>query len=347
MRTNSTFRPWVLHAHVARRIDCRPCFVGRFAKGRFCDGPGTFLTRVPSNASSKRRSSRMTRKLARTVMIIFARAAARGQTADASPQFEVASIRLAPPQNGMFIRTTSTGGPGTPDPGLFNCENCSLSMLVMRAYDLKDYQFSGPDWTQSTRFDISAKIPAGASKEQFRLMQQNLLAERFKLAFHHEKKEMPAYELVVAKNGPKLKESVEASPPVDGTPEPPASLPPGPPSPKTDSNGFPILPPGRGPLTMVIGNGHATMRSVEESMAQLVGRLSDQVRRPVTDATGLNGKYDFTLNWVMEGPGFSTDDPGPTIFAALQDQLGLKLESKKGMVDILVVDHIEKTPTEN
>jgi uncharacterized protein (TIGR03435 family) len=98
---------------------------------------------------------------------------------------------------------------------------------------------------------------------------------------------------------------------------------------------------------MVVGNGHATMRSSEESMAEFAARLSDQFRRPVRDATGLHGKYDFALNWVIEGPGYSTDEPGPTIFQALQDQLGLRLESKKGMVDILVVDRIEKAPTEN
>jgi len=289
----------------------------------------------------------MTRTIAGALMIFLAAAAAHGQTADVSPQFEVASIKLAPPPSGMFIRTTFTGGPGTPDPGLFNCENCSLSMLVMRAYDLKDYQFSGPDWMQSARFNISAKMPTGATKEQFRLMQQNLLAERFKLTFHHEKKEMPLYELIVAKGGPKLKASAEAPSPVDDGPMPPPGRPGLPPSPKTNSNGFPILPPGRGPLMMVLPNGHATMRSGEESMDDFVGRLSDQLRRPVTNGTGLRGKYDFTLSWVIEGPGYSTDDSGPTIFGAIQEQLGLKLEQKRGPVELLVVDHIEKTPTEN
>jgi uncharacterized protein (TIGR03435 family) len=214
-------------------------------------------------------------------------------------------------------------------------------MLIMRAYDLKDYQFSGPGWADSTRFNISAKIAPGTTKEQFQEMQQNLLADRFKFTFHREKKEMAEYELVVVKGGPRFKESVKSPPSADVSPP----QRPGPP--KTDSGGFPVLPPGRGPLMMVLGNGHATMRSVEESMSEFAGRLVDQVRRPVADSTGLKGKYDFTLNWVFEGPGYSTDEPGPTLFQALQDQLGLKLESKKGMVDILVVDHIEKTATEN
>jgi uncharacterized protein (TIGR03435 family) len=280
------------------------------------------------------------RAISGTLLTILVAAA---QTPGPSPQFEVASIKPALPTNGMFIRTTFTGGPGTPDPGIFRCENCSLSMLVMRAYDLKEYQFSGPGWTDSTRLSISAKIPPGTTNEQFQRMQQSLLVERFKLTFHREKKEMPEYELAVAKNGPKFKESVAAPSIADDSP--PAPRPPG--SPQMDANGFPVLPPGSGPLMMVMGNGHATMRSVEESMTEFARRLSDQLRRPVMDATHLQRKYDFTLNWVIEGPGYSTDDPGPTIFQALQDQLGLKLESKKGMVDILVVDHVEKTPTEN
>ena len=223
-------------------------------------------------------------------------------------------------------------------------------MLTMRGYDLKDYQFSGPGWADSTRFNISAKIAPGTSKEQFQEMQQNMLADRFKLTFHREKKEMAQYELVVVRGGPKFKESAKAAPPVNDAPAAPPR--PGPPPlprgpPKTDAGGFPVLPPGRGPLMMVLANGHATMRSAEASMAEFAGRLADQLRRPVGDQTGLKGKYDFTLNWVIEGPGYSNDEPGPTIFQALQDQLGLKLESKKGMVDILVVDHLEKTATEN
>jgi uncharacterized protein (TIGR03435 family) len=258
-----------------------------------------------------------------------------------TPQFEVASIKPAPPPDGTHF-TRITGGPAWPDPSLFTCENCSLSMLVMRAYGLKDYQFSGPGWAESARFNISAKIAMGTTREQFQQMQRGLLSERFGLTFHHEKKEMAQYDLAVAKNGPKFKESPPATPLAeDGpvAPQPPGQL-------GIDANGFPTLP-GRSSFIMTLANGRATMRSAEESMAEFARRLSEQVGRPVTDATGLKGKYDFTLNWVVEGPGNSTEDPGPTIFKAVQDQLGLRLESKKGLVDILVVDHIEKNPTEN
>src|SRR5436305_1015972 len=94
----------------------------------------------------------------RTVGILFAALAVRSQTPAGSRQFEVASIKLAPPPTGMFVRTTATGGPGTSDPGLFRCENCSLSMLLMRALEIKEYQLSGPEWMESTRFNISAKL---------------------------------------------------------------------------------------------------------------------------------------------------------------------------------------------
>jgi uncharacterized protein (TIGR03435 family) len=118
---------------------------------------------------------------------------------------------------------------------------------------------------------------------------------------------------------------------------------------KTDAEGFVILPPGRVSMAMMMGDGHATERHAEETMEQFAENLALQVNRPITDATGLKGKYDFTLRWIWQdaGPSTFTEDTGPNIFRALQEQLGLKLEPKKGMVNTLVVDHLEKTPTEN
>jgi uncharacterized protein (TIGR03435 family) len=117
---------------------------------------------------------------------------------------------------------------------------------------------------------------------------------------------------------------------------------------KTDAEGFPVLPPGRAPMMMMLTGGHATARHTAETMEDFAVSLSMLVHKPVTDATGLSGKYDFTLHWIAEGFGPSAaDDAGPTLFRALPEQLGLKLESKKGMVEMLVVDHVEKTPTEN
>jgi uncharacterized protein (TIGR03435 family) len=238
------------------------------------------------------------------------------------------------------------------------------------------------------RFDIVAKVPKGATKEQFRVMLQNLLRERFKLTIHREKKDSQIYELVAAKNGPKLKESVEEPAPADaaknggpdagapGAPPPPPPPPPpgGMPRITMDKEGFPVLPPGmgkgRGPMIIMM-NGKARAQGDGLSMEQIVTFLSNQIGKPVTDGTGLKGKYDLKLQWAPESMGrggmmppppgagrgmgaegagpvpSASEDSGPTFYAAIQDQLGLKLEQKKGQIDILVVDRAEKVPTEN
>lgn len=272
---------------------------------------------------------------AANLLIIFSTTAAWAQTA----QFEVASIKPSPPPGPGRMLSGSRGGPGTNDPGLFTCERCSLSSLIFRAFDIQSYQLAAPDWMQTTRFNISAKIPDGATKDQFRSMMRSLLTERFKLQFHFEKKEVQEYDLVVAKSGLKMKESSAELDPD----ERPGRLT----ERKLDPEGFVLLPPGRVPM-MMIYEGHATERHTGEPMEQLATGLASQLSHPVTDATGLKGKYDFTLRWVAEDAVPSAGaDPGPNIFRALQEQLGLKLEPKKGIVDILVVDHLEKTPTEN
>ncbi len=210
------------------------------------------------------------------------------------------------------------------------------------AYGLQRYQLSAPDWLGDDRFDIVAKVPEGATKEQFATMLRDLLTSRFKLATHHEEKEIQAYELVVSKNGPKLEESVDDSQSAPGTHEATSRATLGP-------DGFPVLPAGRS-SAMVMMKGRARMRMAKTSMEQLAARLSSQVSCPVTDATGLKGKYDFTLSWVsqiLQAQDGDADSPGPDIFGALQQQIGLKLESKKAPVDVLVVDRIEKLPTEN
>jgi uncharacterized protein (TIGR03435 family) len=235
----------------------------------------------------------------------------------------------------MFVG--SRGGPGTEDPGLYVCENCGVSLLLGEAFDLKPFQFSPPDWMQETRFHVSAKIPDGATRQQFRLMLQDLLAERFKLRFHYDKREIQTFELVVAKNGSKMKGHEEQPPAPDEAPQA------GPPN--QDENGFPILP-GRKPMMRGLG-AYATQRFVGESMSQFASVLSSRLKAPVTDATGLRGRYDFTLRWIMDGTIPSADAPGPSIGQALQEQLGLKVQPRKSMADIFMVDHIEKTPTEN
>jgi len=267
----------------------------------------------------------------------------------AQTTFEVASVHPSAPPNGGRIRVGCQGGPGRGDPGRMTCNNADLLMLVTMAYDLRRYQVSAPDWMSTERYDITATVPEGATKEQAAVMLQKLLAERFKMAIHRGKKEMPVYQVVVGKNGPKLKEAEDLPPEAPGQP-----LPPGPP--KLDANGFPMLPPGRRSINMMM-NGKARMVSSGMTMEQFANFLSNQVDRPVTDGTGLKGKYDISIYWATDrmlpmGPNPSGEarpetDNGPNIFAAVQEQLGLRLEGKKGAVEVLVVDHAEKVPVEN
>src|SRR5580700_4776117 len=166
-----------------------------------------------SDVYIRKGGTRMVRAILGTLVAIgLAAAAAYGQDTNAKLTFEVASIKPAAPPGGspgvIALRVMANGGPGTGDPGRWTAENFSLANLISAAYDLKRYQYSGPAWMDDTRFDVVAKLPGGATKEQFRVMLQNLLADSFKLAIHHEKKEMQVYELVIAKNGLKLKESV-------------------------------------------------------------------------------------------------------------------------------------------
>ena len=238
----------------------------------------------------------------------------------------------------------------------------NMANLVTMAYGISSYQLSGLEYSMTDRYEITAKIPDGATKEQISLMWQNLLKERFKLAVHYETKPAQVYELTVAKGGLKIQESVEA-------PAEPADTPPGP---KPDagprkplslaSDGFPDIPPGG----MAMMRGVARWRPVRITMEAVASMLGAQLHQPVTDATGLKGKYDFTLSWVTGGggggrgaaiasqpggesplAGLGDSETGPTLLDAVQKQLGLKLEQKKGSIQMLVVDHVERVPTEN
>ena len=328
-------------------------------------------------------------------LIIFTSCAAFGQAAAESPTFEVASVKPAEPPAGMgMMRVMMRGGPGSPDPGQITYSNVSLKNVLTIAYAVKGYQINGPKWLDSERFDIVAKIAKGATKEQFQLMLQNLLAERFKLTLHHETKELPMYALVVGKGGPKLKESVEDDPAAGaGSPggsagpggpsayAPPPPPPPGPDGPgpvmnrmKIGADGMPQLPPGVGKngLMMMMMNGRMRMVGNRQPISAVIEMLGNQLGRPVVDATELKAKYDFTLDFAPDGmngpmgmmppprPSFTRVvqavaarwrvrpiPPVPRIFTALQEQLGLKLEQKKGPVDLLVIDRLEKVPTEN
>ncbi len=315
-------------------------------------------------------------------------AAAWAQKAE-GPTFVVASIKPAAPMEPGRMMMGMRGGPGTTSPGQINITNMNVRDLMADAFDVKSYQITGPDYIDSQRFDIIAKIPAGATKDDARVMMQNLLKERFGLTLHHETKDMSMYALVVAKGGSKLKES-DAQPaeapgqqPGAGGPDGP---PPGPPPPpKIGKDGMPELPAAMrrpGNMMMMMMPGRMRMQGTAVPISRLVDLLARQYDRPVTDQTGLTKTYDITLDFAPEGMGgrgmpmpppgmgpgarvgdgggggaIGGGDAGPvrmpeggeaaTLANALQEQLGLKLEPKKGPVDMLVIDHVEKTPTEN
>jgi uncharacterized protein (TIGR03435 family) len=237
------------------------------------------------------------------------------------------------------------GGPGTNTPGRINFENIGLGAVIEKAYDVKFYQIAGPEWLQSVRFNIIATVPPGVTKEQFQLMLQGLLAQRFKLALHKETREMANYSLVIAKDGPKLKNAAPDPPPDPNAPADDRDSRPGPLA--KDQDGYPIL---TGGTTMAISGNRARMMN-KGPMQVLVNLLSGQTGHPVVDATGLTGEYEFSLSWIPRppgtGPSMAEDPAGPDLFAALQQQMGLKLEPKKAPIEVLVIDHAEKTPGEN
>ena len=310
------------------------------------------------------------------VALVCAALACGAANAADGPTFEVASIKpAAPPQtlggDRFMFRFGRRGGPGTADPGRITWNNASLMDILIEAWDVKRFQVTGPDWLGTERFDVVAKVPAGATKEQVRVMWQNLLAERWNLSLHHGSKVFEVDELVAAKGGPKLKTT-------DLDPSAPEAQPPdGPPAgpPKLDKNGIPEMnAPGLFMMQTIGPNGpNARMIGKAQTMAQLANRLGDQLNRAVVDKTGLNGKYDFVVEFAPDpgsfpgGPGRGRGPGGPlpgappdgpqvpgpndpsglTLIGALQQQLGLRLQSTKAPIDILVVDRANKVPTEN
>jgi uncharacterized protein (TIGR03435 family) len=311
---------------------------------------------------------------------ILASCVAQGQV-DKSLTFDVASIKPAELPTakgpGMIMMRGPSGGPGTKDPGRIHYPYTSLKNLLMNAYDVKNFQITGPDWLDKQMFDVQATMPPETTKEQFKVMLQNLLADRFKLTIHRETKELPMYTLTVGKNGPKLKPSEETPPPAEGAdaPAPPAIMPG---QIKFGPDGFPILPGiggGRGGFFTMMMPNHARATAQKQTMDDLAARLTMILNHPVTNATELKGKFDFVLDYSPEGlddsrgavmrtmlpppppPGGGDGgrgsserpevEPAANLFSAIQSQLGLKLDAKKGPVEIIVIDHMEKAPTEN
>ncbi len=191
--------------------------------------------------------------------------------------------------------------------------NVSLKRLIERAYEVKPFQVTCPGWAENVKFDIAAKYPPDTKSADRVLMLRTLLEQRFKLAVHRESKEMPGYALVVAKGGSKL-QPVEAG----GS--------------STSTNGGRVL----------------TLTAKKTSMGQLADLLARDLSVMVVDQTGMDGVYDFDLRWSNEERNTGDDaEPAPSLFTAVQEKLGLRLQSQKVPVPVIVVDHVERMPVEN
>ena len=192
-------------------------------------------------------------------------------------------------------------------------KNQTLRRLVERAYDVKPFQVTAPGWLESVRFDISAKYPEETKPDDRVLMMRKLLEDRFKLEAHRETKEMQGYVLVVAKKGLKIK-------PVENT--------------------------GGGPNTNGTGDRIRTLKVEMITMAQLADQVSRTLGEMVVDQTGVTGVFSFELRWTNDDK-ISNEGEAPSIFTALQETLGLRLQPQKVPVEMVVVDRVERVPTEN
>jgi uncharacterized protein (TIGR03435 family) len=248
----------------------------------------------------------------RTLLLGFGVSLVFGQT------FEAASIKLSDPSKRGSGMSTS--------PARIKVINSNLKFCIQMAFDVKDFQVSGgPGWTDTERYDIDAVAASPFKEGEFRLMLRAMLAERFGLAIHHETQEKQGYSLVVGKNGPKL------PPPIED-----------------QSRMFSRTP-----------SGDITFKATSASLKDFASALANYLGSTVIDNTGIDGKYDVSLQWTPDpnqsrmmksgepAPPPPTDVvPGPSIFTALQEKLGLKLESKKVPVDVIVIDRANR-PTEN
>ncbi|HVV44704.1 MAG TPA: TIGR03435 family protein [Bryobacteraceae bacterium] len=250
----------------------------------------------------------------RTIFLaVFALAMGAAPGFAEDPAFEVATIR---PSQGD-VRGSLLGV----NPGNLVMRGYDLSRCLQWAYEVQPPQIEGPDWLRETRFDIMGKTAAPADEAQLRLMLRRLLAERFGLKLHRETRVLPTYEIILAKDGPRLHDSSDKDPSklVVSARKGDAQF-------SKDKTGL-------------IAEG-ATIRDI-------AGKLSEPLQRPVVDKTGLTEHYDLRINttgYILNGEGA---DPLSLIFTAFEHQLGMKLVAGKDPVEFLVIDAVNQTPTEN
>lgn len=259
---------------------------------------------------------RLTPIVAMVLVTAILRVDATAQAPAAAPTFDVASIH---------INNTETDGHhhivSDPAESHFRTVNLSLRELIQFAYDVPDSQIlGGPAWLDSITFDIDAKsdpsvdaelhaLPTEQARDQKQRMVQALLADRFELKVHQETRQLPVYALIVTKDGPKFKPSR-----IDGT-------------------------------TIDTGRTRLHIAGSDDTIGILARELALVLGRVVLNQTGLSGRYDLSLRWTPDDPASSASsspDAPPDIFTAIQEQLGLKLESTKGPVSVLVIDSVEK-----
>jgi uncharacterized protein (TIGR03435 family) len=258
----------------------------------------------------------MTRRFSGVAIYIAGLSVAFAQLHTAAPAFEVASVRPADPDHSMSISRSGNR---------LTFSNYSLEMLILWAWDIRSERLLGkPKGVDSVRYDIVAIAPEEALLPgRLNLMMQSLLADRFKLVAHRETRDLPYYAMVVDKSGPKVHAEALTGPV------------------------------GQNPFGMT-ARGHLTGAKVSADMLAKV--LTDKLGRFVEDRTGLEGVFDFTLDWAdtdsafdgLDGPGSSAElRSGASIFTAIREQLGFRLEARKGQVEVVVIDHVENTPSAN
>jgi uncharacterized protein (TIGR03435 family) len=289
-----------------------------------------------------------------SLIAVAAVAAQTTQSPDTgAPTFEVASVKPN--------KTGAPGGSFVMPPGRFTATNMPLKVLITNAYQLSFFQVvGGPDWVSTDRFDVAAKAPDGAPPDRTRAMIRTLLKERFKLVVHMETRDTPIYALVKARPdsqlGPRLKPSTMDCGPMRAERAAATAA-----AARATGGRVAIPPPpaANEPVVCgmrVSGRGDSTLtyRAGNITMAALANALRTYAGREVVDRTGLSGEFDFDLQFAPPPPTGPADGGVPTaplddaasVFTALQEQLGLKLESTRGPVELMIIDSAER-PNEN
>jgi len=270
-----------------------------------------------------------------------------------APAFEAASVRISEPITPELVRSGRLQIGVSLDSNRVRISKLSLGDLIRFAYQIKSYQFSGPEWTNSARYDIQATLPEGAKRAQVPAMLQTLLTERFRLAIHREPREMTVLALVVAKGGHRLEPS--SPPEMNGQPQIRGGA--------TVADGATVRSGPGGESRVTPGsNGNVHIETAHMNLAAFADLLNGYTERPVVDMTGIGGTWAMQIDVSGEElrnarraagaaipppPADAVSDPAGVSLTSSLARLGLKLETRKAPIEVIVVDHADKVPTEN